>query len=298
MIERSHLSILCEVDERGSLTSAAEALHLTQSALSHTIKKLEAQIGTALWTKEGRKLQLTQAGHYLLEEARRILPQLERVDEVLLEFAEGERGTLRIGMECYPCYQWLLTIIGDFLQQWPGVDVDVRQQFQFGGMAALYNHDIDLLVTPDPIQRKGVIFTPVFAYEQVLVVGRDHELSEKKFVQPEDLSRQTLYTYPVERERLDVFKLFLLPANCLPKKHKTIEATEIMLQLVAAGRGVAALPRWLVEQFETQLPVTTVSLGRKGISKQIHLGLRQAEAADSFAQALLKLAVKRGRKRA
>lgn len=296
MIERSHLSILRAVEQSGSLTAAAEALNLTQSALSHTIKKLEARIGTPLWTKEGRRLQLTQAGEFLLKEARRVLPQLERVDEVLLEYAEGDRGTLRIGMECYPCYQWLLTVVGDFLKAWPGVDVDVRQQFQFGGMAALYNHEIDLLVTPDPIQRKGIAFTPVFDYEQVLVVCKRHELSEKKYVLPEELSRQTLYTYPVEKERLDIYKLFLLPANCMPKKHKTIEATEIMLQLVAAGRGVAALPKWLVQQFEKQLPIATLSLGRKGLRKQIHLGLRSGEAQDSFAQAMLNLAAKRSEK--
>ncbi len=290
MIERIHLTILREVERQGSLTAASKSLHLTQSALSHTIKKLEGQLGTALWTKEGRRLQLTQAGVYLLKEAKRLLPQLERTDEVLAQYAKGEKGTLRIGMECHPCYQWLLTVVNPFLKKWPGIDVDVKQKFQFGGMAALFNHDIDILVTPDPLYKKGILFSPVFDYEQVLVVSTEHGLAKKPFVVPEDLATEVLYTYPVERDRLDIYNTFLLPANCSPKKHKVVEATEMMLQLVAADRGVATLPLWLVEQYKNSLPIAAVRLGKQGIDKQIHLGMRVGEDNNSHAQAFLLLA--------
>jgi len=293
MIERIHLTVLREIELQGSLTAAAGKLHLTQSALSHTMKKFEAQVGTRLWTKEGRNLQLTEAGRYLLKEAKRLLPQLERLDDALGQFAKGERGSLRIGMECHPCYQWLLTIVGEFLAVSPGVEVDVKQRFQFGGMAALFNHEIDLLVTPDPLQRKGICFTPVFDYEQVLVVSRNHALAGHTYVQPEDLSDQCLYTYPVEIERLDIYRLFLQPENCVPARRKTVEATEIMLQLVSAGRGVACLPRWLVEQFAGQFAVVPISLGCAGVSKQIHLGMRASENESSHAAGLLRLALAR-----
>lgn len=290
MIERIHLKILREIDRNGSLTAAACALHLTQSALSHTVKKLEFHLGTPLWTKEGRKLQLTQAGEYLLKESKRLLPQLERVDEVLSQFAEGDKGTLRIGMECHPCYQWLVNIVSPFLAQWPGVDVDVKQAFQFGGMAALFNHDIDILVTPDPLNKKGIEFIPVFAYEQVLVVAANHKLAGRDFATPADLQDQVLYTYPVETDRLDIYQQFLTPAQCTPKKHKVIEATEMMLQMVVADRGVATLPLWLVEEQAKTLPIVPVKLGPKGIQKHIHLGTRTNEQHNTFIQAFLSLA--------
>lgn len=120
MIERYHLSILREVARQGSLTAAAGKLHLTQPALTHAIRKLEQQAGTRLWVKEGRQLRLTQAGEHLLNLANRLLPQLEHSDEVLRQFARGERGTLRIGMECHPCYRWLVKQVGQFLRDWPG----------------------------------------------------------------------------------------------------------------------------------------------------------------------------------
>lgn len=282
MIERIHLNILYEIERQGSLTAAAEALHLTQSALSHSIKKLEAQLGTSLWIKQGRNIQLTQPGQYLLKESKRLLPQLERLEETLEYYAKGEQGSLRIGMECHPCYQWLLNVVSEFLHSYPDVDIDVKQKFQFGGMAAMFNHDIDLLVTPDPITRKGITFTPVFDYEQVLVVAEDHPFAQRQSVDPEDMMSQTLYTYPVDIERLDIYSQFLIPAGCLPKKRKTIEATEIMLQLVSVGRGVATLPRWLVEQYQQQMPLQAVRLGKSGIQKQIYLGIRELEETDSL----------------
>ncbi len=289
MIERIHLSILREVDQCGSLTAAAERLHLTQSALSHTMKKLELISGTALWTKQGRNLQLTQAGEFLLREANRLLPQVERLDETLLQFADGNKGSLRIGMECHPCYQWLLKVVEPFLSHWPAVDVDVKQKFQFGGMAALYNHDIDMLVTPDPIVREGINFSPVFNYELVLLVSNDSPLAENTWVTPEQLNDQTLYTYPVSPDRLDIYQQFLLPANCRPKQHKAIEATEIMLQLVAANRGVTCLPDWLARECQKTLPIQVIKLGL-GIDKQIHLGFRAAEIESPFRAAFIKLA--------
>ncbi|MFL1407188.1 LysR substrate-binding domain-containing protein [Marinobacter sp. M1N3S26] len=294
MIERIHLRILREIERQGSLTAAADSLHLTQSALSHTIKKLERQVGTPLWTRDGRRLQLTQAGHYLLREARRVLPQLERMDEVLEQYASGEKGTLRIGMECHPCYQWLLKVVEPFLARWPGVDVDVKQEFQFGGVAALFNHDIDMLVTPDPIRKAGIGFEAVFPYEQVLVVSRDNPLSRLNHVEPSQLSDQVLYTYPVDTERLDIYQQFLLPAECSPRQHKTVEATEMMLQMVAANRGVATLPQWLVAEYAGQLPIAPVRLGRRGIHKHIHLGTRDTEEQPLYTRAFHTLALEAG----
>src|SRR5690606_20249268 len=206
-------------------TAAGDTLCLTQSALSHAIRKLEQQIGTPLWIKEGRRLRFTQAGNYLLGLAQRLLPQFEHAEELMAEFAQGQRGTLRIGMECHPCYQWLLKVVEPYLARWPDVDVDVKQKFQFGGIGALGAHEIDLLVTPDPVNKPGLRFEPVFDYEQVLVVGEGHRWAKLDFVVPEQLSDEVLITYPVSLERLDVYSLFLLPAKVVPRQHKTIETT-------------------------------------------------------------------------
>ncbi len=290
MIERNHLAIIREVELRGSLTSAADSLCLTQSALSHSIKKLEQQINTAVWEKEGRKLRFTQAGNYLLSLANRLLPQFEHAEQFMFQIASGQRGTLRIGMECHPCYQWLLKVVAPYLKQWPDVDVDVKQKFKFGGIGALFGFDIDVLVTPDPLAKKGLVFEPVFDYEQVLVVSKTHPLASLDYVEPEHISKEVLITYPVEIERLDIYNQFLLSANFSPKKHKTIETTDIMLQMVASDRGVAALPRWLVEEYANKMSIVPIRLGKQGISKHIFLGRREADSDTDYLMSFIQLA--------
>ncbi|WP_438390043.1 LysR family transcriptional regulator [Caballeronia sp. DA-9] len=290
MLDRTHLAIIREVDRQGSLTAAANVLCLTQSALSHTVKKMEQQLGTAVWSRDGRNLRLTQAGQYLLALANRVLPQMEHAEERMKQFALGQRGTLRIGMECHPCYQWLLKVVSPYLARWPDVDVDVKQKFQFGGIGALFGYDIDILVTPDPLRKPGLRFEPVFDYEQVLVVGRQHRLAGAPFILADELADEVLITYPVETDRLDIYNQFLMPANVVPKRHKVIETTDIMLQMVASGRGVAALPRWLVEEYADKVAVSAVRLGAKGIAKQIFLGVRETDTAIDYLTAFVELA--------
>ena len=272
------------------MTAAAGVLNLTQSALSHSMKKLEQQLGIDVWLREGRSLRLTQAGQYLLAVANRVLPQLDQAESLLRQFAQGERGTLRIGMECHPCYQWLLKIVSPYLSAWPDVDVDVKQKFQFGGIGALFGYEIDLLVTPDPLYKPGLHFEPVFDYEQVLVVAGCHPFAQQAYVKPAQLAGETLITYPVSPERLDVYTQFLAPAGIAPRRHKTIETTDIMLQMVASGRGVAALPRWLALEYGEKMEVVPVQLGRHGIAKQIHLGTREQDTDTDYLQAFIQLA--------
>lgn len=290
MIERIHLRVIQAVNQHGSLTAAAKALCVTQSALSHTMRKLEDNLGTEVWLREGRNLRLTQAGRYLLNIANRVLPLLEHAEGKLKQIAQGERGTLRIGMECHPCYQWLLKVVSPFLDAWPDVDVDVKQKFQFGGVGALLDYEIDLLVTPDPFFKSGLRFEAVFDYEQVLVVPKGHALTESQYVRAEDLRDQVLLTYPVATDRLDIYTQFLNPASVVPRQHKTSETTDIMLQMVACGRGVTALPRWLAEEYSTKLPLAVVRLGKGGIAKQIFLGTRESDSNIEYLKAFTELA--------
>ncbi|WP_338848160.1 LysR family transcriptional regulator [Massilia sp. W12] len=290
MLERHHLEIIMQVQRTGSFTAAAAALCLTQSALSHSVKKLEQHAGCALWLREGRSVHLTPAGRHLLSLAQRLLPQFEHAEQVLRQYAQGLRGYLRIGMECHPCYQWLLQLVAPYLAAWPEVDLDVRQKFQFGGVAALESEEIDLLVTPDPPAREGLQFVPVFDYEQVLAISPQHPFAAQSWITPQQMRSETLISYPVPIERLDIYNQFLLPAACAPLRHKTIETTDIMMQMVASGRGVAALPLWLVQEYAQKLPIKAVRLGQQGISKQIFLGIRGADVEVAWLQAFIKLA--------
>lgn len=290
MLDRQHLSILREVDRLGSVTAAADKLNLTQSAVSHTMRKFEERNGVTVWQKEGRGLRLTQAGEYLLALAQRVLPQIDHAERVLADFAQGQRGALRAGMECHPCQQWLMRVVAPYLAAWPDVDLDLRSAFRFGGIAALLGHEIDLLITPDPLDLPGITYSPVFDYELVLAVPEDHTMGAVAV--PGDLTTETLITYPVEPARLDIFTRFLVPGNCLPRRHRTVETTDMMLQLVASGRGVSAVPDWLLLEEGAGLPIRGVRIGDQGISKSIHLGTRRGDEKIDYMAGFLELARK------
>ncbi|QCO16212.1 LysR family transcriptional regulator [Azospirillum brasilense] len=290
MLDRQILTILREVDRVGGVTAAAERLNLSQSALSHTVRKFEERCGVEVWTKKGRSLRFTQAGQHLLVLAQRLLPQFEHAERVLADFASGRRGAFRVGMECHPCQAWLMRMTASYLTHWPDVDFEVRTAFRFDGLAALLDNEIDLLITPDPIETADVLFTPVFDYELVLVVHETHPLAERGAAQPEDLRAEELITVPVSLERLDVYTRFLVPAHCRPRRHKTAESTDLMLQLVAARRGVTVLPDWLVREDGAGLPVRSLRLGSEGIGKSIHLGVRRGEEGVDYIAGFLTLA--------
>lgn len=294
MLDRQHLTILREVDRLGSVTAAAERLNVSQPALSHTIRKLEERYGIKIWMKQGRNLRFTQAGEYLLALAQRLLPQIDHAERVLADFAAGQRGALRVGMECHPCQKWLMRVTSPYLDAWPDVDFDLCTAFRFGGIAALLGHEIDLLITPDPVELPGLSYTPVFDYELVLAVHEEHPLAARDVAKPSDLSNEELITYPVTLERLDVYTRFLVPNHCRPRRHRTAETTELMLQLVASRRGVSVIPDWLLRDEGAHLPIRALRLGQEGIGKSIHLGVRRGEENVEYVAGFLALAKEMG----
>ena len=294
MIDRQLLSLLFEFDRLGSVTAAADKLNVTQSALSHMVRRVEERHGVKIWSKAGRGLRLTQAGQHLLALAQRVLPQLDDAERALDEFSHGRRGAIRIGMECHPCQKWLARLTPHYLAAWPDVRFDVRTAFKFDGVAALEAHEIDVLITPDPVKSSELVFTPVIDYELVLVVQASHALATSSFVKPEDLQTEELITVPVSIERLDIYTRFLIPAHCRPRSHHTAESTELMLQLVAAGRGAAVLPDWLVRDEASELPLKMLRLGKHGLAKSINVGVRRGEEQTSYIAGFLELAKRLG----
>lgn len=290
MLDYQLFAVLMEVDRLGSVTAAADRLNVTQSALSHLIKRVEDRHGVKIWMKSGRGLRFTQAGAHLLALAQRVLPQIDHAERALADFAQGRRGALRVGMECHPCHKWLMRLAPRYLAAWPDVDFDVRTAFRFDGVAALVGHEIDMLITPDPIVLPELIFVPVIDYELVLVVNERHPLASRAFARPKDLVDEELITVPVSIDRLDIYTRFLVPAHCKPRVHRTAEATDLMLQLVAAGRGVAVLPDWLVQEDGAALPIQAIRLGKQGISKSINLGIRRGEEDIAYVAGFVSLA--------
>ncbi|MEW8028502.1 MAG: LysR family transcriptional regulator [Candidatus Thiodiazotropha sp.] len=290
MVELTHLKIIAALEHHGTLTAAANALFLSQSALSHQIRYLEEKLGVELWERRGRRLRLTRAGIQLLNAAHEILPILEQTEHTLKAMAEGKRGILRIGVECYPCYEWLKGVIADYLGREPDVEVDILHRFQFTGLEGLLNRHIDLLITPDRVEQSALGFDTLFEYELMLLVSDSHPLAGASWIQPEQLAQENLITFPVAPERLDILTLFLWPAAVRTLTHKQIESFEIMLQMVAYNRGICTLPDWLAAKVSTELPLKALRLGSQGINRKLYAAYRHEDGGIGYLQRFLRRA--------
>lgn len=280
MIELKHLKTLMALQQYGSVSHAAERLYMTQSALSHQIKQLESMIGMKLFERKSSPLVFTQAGKLLLKTAQEILPKLSQTESVLKSLKSGAQGRLFIGVECHTCFEWLLPMVRDYQQTWRGVDLDIINSLVASGQSALQNltqQKLDLVITSDPEPSQKLTFKELFSYEQLLVLPIGHPLAQKDWIEPQNLTDETLIHYPVPTEKLDVFKRFLHPANCLPKAQRQSEITLMMLQLIESEKGVGVLPKWLLQTLPGFEHLPTVRLGQNGLWSTLYAAVNKEQ---------------------
>lgn len=289
-LELKHLRTLNMLRQTGSFGAAAKRLHLTQSALSHQLKALEEYLGVPLVLRTTRPLAFTPAGRRLLALAEQVLPQVLAAERDLARLKQGQAGRLFIVVECHSCFEWLLPTMDAYREAWPEVEMDVTLDYSFDPLPALMKGGVDLVITSDPKPLAGIVYEPLFAFKVLLAMAKDHPLTAKRWIEPQDLHDQVLVTYPVERERLDIFAKFLDPAGVQPAGHRTCTLTAVMLQLVASRRGVCALPDWALAEYLARDYVAARPLGPEPVAGTLLAALREAERCLAYVREFLELA--------
>ncbi|CAQ85980.1 MULTISPECIES: HTH-type transcriptional regulator MetR [Photorhabdus] len=285
MIEIKHLKTLQSLSHCGSLAAAANHLHQTQSALSHQFSDLEHRLGFRLFIRKSQPLRFTPQGEILLRLAEQVLPL---VQSALRECKEPGQTNLRIAIECHSCIQWLTPALKHFRETWPQVNVDFKSGVTFDPQPALQKRELDVVLTSDILTDSNLYYTPLFDYEVKLVVAPDHPLANKLHIQPNDLIDETLMIYPVQRQRFDIWRRFLQPAGVIPTL-KNVDNTLLLIQMVAARMGIAALPHWVVESFERQGLVVTKTLG-DGLWSRLYAAVRDGEQRQPETEAFIRSA--------
>ncbi|MCY4130236.1 MAG: LysR family transcriptional regulator [Gammaproteobacteria bacterium] len=279
-----HLLTLQALRDTNRLSDAAEKIFVTPSAISHQLRELEDRFGCVLVYRRQQPYSFTSAGYRLLALADEILPKIQDANAEVLRLAKGDSGRLHIAIECHSCYDWLLPTLDQYQRSWPDVDVDIAGGFGFQPQAALARGELDLVITADPIDDQRLAYVSLFKYESRLAVSTQHRLAKQKYVLPDDLSQETLITYPVERSRLDIFNWFLNEADVEPEKVRTAEITSLMIQRVASGRGVTCLPDWVLRTYEEDGYIATTSLGKKGVFPKMLAAIRRDYKELAFVQ--------------
>jgi LysR family transcriptional regulator for metE and metH len=286
MLEVKHLKTVQALAETGSLTRAADLLHVTQSALSHQLRDLETFFGVRVFYRKSRPLRLTVAGERLLELATSVLPELREVEDALLKIGRGKQGRLHMAIECHSCYLWLIPSVNAYRPKWPDVELDFIGHLNFEPLPALAQGELDLVVTSDPIELPGIVYEPLFRFEIRLAVAPGHPLGQYSAIEPRQLADQTLLIYPVAEERLDIFRHFMMPAGVRPAAVRTAEMTMMIAQLVASQRGVAALPTWALQEYESAGLLKGLPLG-SGLWSNLYAAVRGEDRDAPFMRAFL-----------
>ena len=273
MIEISHLKLVQALYKEGNVSDAADSLFVTQSALSHQIKKLENLLDSSIFVRHSDPFKLTPQGKKLLELANEVLPRIEITEKQLVQ---SDGGRLNIAIECHSCFDWLIPTLDVFREKQPKVDFDLSLAFSFEPMDALKNYDVDMVVTSDPVEDKQFEYFPIFDYQMLMVLSKESDLVNKQYLKPKDIENQTLLTYPVEQNRLDVFNYFLKPEGVNPKNIRKVELPLMMMQLVLNNQGVATMPEWALTD-EQKTKVILKSLGKNGVWRTLYLAVRKTD---------------------
>lgn len=290
MLELRHLETLAAIRDHGSLQEAADALHVTQSALSHQLRDLEMRLEVQLLNRRTRPARLTTAALRIVALADEVLPRIQQTERELQRLAAGQTGRLHVAIDCHSCFQWLMPALDAFRHDWPDVSLDLSAAFSFAPLPALLRGDLDVVITSDPQAIEGLEYFPLFQYELVLAVAAANPLAQYRYIEPHQLQDQTLITYPVERSRLDVFTEFLDLVDVEPAAIRQAELTPMIMQLVASQRGVTALPNWALSEYVHAGWLRTVKLSEQGIWRNLYAGVRNEDFEADYIQAFLKQA--------
>jgi len=279
MLEIRHLRTLSALRSAGSLVRAAQLLNLTQSALSHQIKLLEDRYGGPLFERKSVPIGFTATGARLLKLADLLLPEIETAEREVARLMQGDSGQLRVALECHTCFDWLMPVMDEFRKRWPEVEIDLVSGFHSEPADLLRSGEADLVIG-SPYGPEFATF-PLFRFEILTVMAQKHRLAAQRRLQAADFEGETLITYPVPEERIDLIREVLKPAG-VPFQRRTAELTVAVLQLVASRRGIAALPNWAIKNYVDYDYVIARPIGEHGLWSDLFVSVPEAQKHRAY----------------
>jgi DNA-binding transcriptional LysR family regulator len=250
-MELRHLRYFVAVAEELHFTRAAERLGIKQPPLSCQIRQLERELGTSLFHRLTRGVELTETGTLLLDEARRILDQVERIKAEVQSRARGETGCIHLGFACATCFQPLVPgIIRSHRERYPGVLVSPEQRNTPLLVAGLRSGEIDVaFVRPPIIDGEGLEVEPLVEEPMVIVLPESHPRAGDRSMALATLAEETLLLFPrtVGPGLHDAIIASCQRAGFSPKLGQEAPQISTTVHMVAAGFGVSIVPQSIAQ---------------------------------------------------
>ena len=242
------LEVIDAIDRRGSFASAAEELGKVTSALSYIVQKLEEQLDVTLFSREGRRSILTAAGKVVLEDGRKILSATHRLADKSREVATGWEPRLRISVGT-PCnYRDFFRATRQFVDQYPSVELDVKEHILNGGWELLEKDEVDLVVNiPGPIPaNKGYRSISLGRNNLALVAARGHPVTRLQGKPLEDalLTSRRVIAHDTAINRISTSAGLVSDSDAF-----FVQTMDQKIEAQLAGIGIGHLPRSRIQPY-------------------------------------------------
>jgi len=283
--ELTDLRLFLEIAQAKSLTAAAAALFITSSAASYRLKNLEQALGTPLFERNSRGMELTRAGEAVLAHVRDIFEDVERMQGDVRLFISGIKGHVRIIANSSSLNSFVIQTLGRFLVAHPGIDADVEERQSEIIPAAVLAREADIGIFAGKTDVQGLAIHPYAIDQLVIVAPPEHEISTRPSV---CLCDALDYEF-VCMHRESSNYLFLRDAAA--KQGRTVTARlhaqgfEAVLSLVAAGVGVAMVPSSVLENRQEPHRVARLALDEPWARRELNLAVRADARFPEFIKA-------------
>ena len=265
MLTIKDLELVRAIARLESLTAAAQSLHITQSAASQRLKSLTERLGTDVFDRRRGRLEITAAGRRLREAADVVTGEIDSALRDLKCIAQHEQDTLRITTQCYTCYRWLPFVMRSMTAAFPRLAIDVVPEATDRPYDALAANEVDVAIVSNP--QKGAKFPSydLFGDELYAVVHTGHPLAKRKILMPKDFSTQTLILYTGNRHA--VVNAILTPNRIVDYEVVQVRITEAIIELARAGRGIAVLAGWALDDIAEARNLKAIRITRGGYKR-------------------------------
>ncbi|MCM3342080.1 LysR family transcriptional regulator [Paenibacillus sp. MER TA 81-3] len=236
------------VADQLSYSKAAQKLHISQPSLSNAIKNLEREVGSPLLERSTRKIELTDAGNVLYQKSIRLLSQMNILKKEMEEVKQTGSGELVIGM-IESVRQWVPKVIREYQGRFPSIHIKLMEVLSRKSVVdSLRKYHTHLIITNQCIHEDDIESLPLYKEKLVLVLHRDHALSQKESIIFKELEREPfIISMEGFQTREDILEAFALE-QAFPNIKFEIERFETALTLVGENLGVAIIPEnYLVE---------------------------------------------------
>ncbi|MEP6662392.1 MAG: LysR family transcriptional regulator [Verrucomicrobiota bacterium] len=251
----------------GNFTLAAKELHLTQSAISHSMKALEQDVGCKILTIVGKKILLTQAGEHLLHHAEKILQEMETTRASLQQLNQWGAGRLRIGASTTACQYILPAVLREFKKRFPEYAIRVQPDDTTDAMIALLENQIDLAIGLEPGKSEPFEFHPLFTDELFFLCSPQHPWAVGKTVARAEIPRQNYVLYSRASYTFRMVQNYFRHDEMALNTVIELGSMEAIKEMVKLDLGISILAPWIARQELDEGSLVALPLGKRKLKR-------------------------------